>query len=306
MSLGQEAGFRWSLDAWYDKQLTPMLRALDAQHRFDAVIVEYLYMSRALEAFDAGVRRIIDTHDRFANRHRQFTSAGRAYRWFSVTEDDERRGLARADAVIAIQTQEAQAFSTLLRDRVQVETVGHVFDVTPTVERARAPTAIIVASSNPINVAAVNFFNQQVLPKVRHQLADFSVLLAGDVCEHVVDASGAVKLGRVGDLSSAYERAAVAVNPVQSGTGLCIKSLEAMALGIPLVTTDSGARGLEAHTGRAFICVGNEDADAMAKAILRLLQDEAATDTLAREARVAALKFNDAQLASLERVLGAP
>ncbi|MDH3461411.1 MAG: glycosyltransferase [Burkholderiaceae bacterium] len=304
--LGREAGFRWSLDAWYDQQLTPMLRALHEQHRFDAVIVEYLYMSRALEAFDAGVRRIVDTHDRFTNRHRQFTAAAQDYKWFSVTEEDEHRGLARADAVIAIQSQEAQSFSALMKGQVSVETVGHMFDAALVVERTRTPTAVIVASSNPINVTGVNFFAQQVLPKVQRQLADFSVLLAGDVCAHVADVPGTIKLGRVADLLSAYRRAALAVNPVQSGTGLCIKSIEAMALGMPLVTTDSGARGLEAYTGRAFICVGSEDADAMAEAVLELLRNPAGADTMAREARAAALEFNDAQFAALARVLGAP
>lgn len=302
--LGQEAAFRWSLDAWYDEQLTGMLQTLQSTHRFEAVCIEYVFLSRALEAFDGSVRKIIDTHDRFTDRHRMFLGAPERYEWFSVTEADEARGLARADCVVAIQQDEGDAFRRLLPSRVAVETVGHVFDPAVSVERARACNAIVVGSANAINVEAVRYFCGEVMPRVQRRLPAFGLLVAGDVGAHVPDGPGIVKLGRVPDMSQAYRQAALAVNPVRSGTGLCIKTLETMAFGVPLVTTRSGARGLEAFEGSAFVAVGNEDAAAMADALVDLLQHEARADALGRAGRDAALAFNAAQLASLRRVVG--
>ena len=301
--LGLEAGYRWSLDAWYDAQLTPMLRRLQAAHRFDAVCIEYVYLSGALAAFDPSVRKIIDTHDRFTDRHRLAAGTGTRYEWFSLSAADERRGLARADTVIAIQGQEAQAFRAQLPSTVHVETVGHVFDPPAAVERARNQVALLVGADNPMNVEAARYFVDAVLPRVRRREPAFGLLIAGDVGAHVADQCGVRKLGRVGDMASAYRQAAVAVNPVQRGTGFCIKSLEAMALGVPLVTTVSGARGLERYSGRAMITIGNDDTDAMAEAVTGLLHDPARADAMGRAARAAALEFNASQLAALRRVL---
>lgn len=301
--LGHEAGWRWSLDAWYDEQLTPRLAALQAREHFDVVVVEYVYLSRAFEAFGPGVRRVLDTHDRFAERHREFVARRLPYAWFSVTEADERRGLARADAVLAMQPQEREAFERLLGGAARVETVGHLFDPAEPVAPARVPAAIVVASGNVLNVEGVASFVREVLPRVRQAEPRFELRLAGGVCEAIGAAPGLVKLGRVSDLAGAYAAAAVAVNPVRGGTGLAIKSLETLAFGVPLVTTRSGARGLEAWP-QAYVAVDDDDAAAMAEAILALMADPARAARLTAAGRAAARQFHAAQLHGLQRALG--
>ncbi|HSW15179.1 MAG TPA: glycosyltransferase [Solimonas sp.] len=302
--LRSDAGWTWSLDAWFDDRLDDRLRDLQRREAFDVVVVEYVYLSRAALAFPASVRKVIDTHDRFTDRHRLSLRAGRAYGWFSLCAADERRGLSRADVVIAIQHEEAASFEALLAGtRTRVETVGHVFDPDETVDRARTAHALLVGSDNVLNVEGARYFTDQVLPRIRRQEPGFELLVAGDVGRAMADTPGVRKLGRVPAIGAAYAQAAVALNPVRSGTGLCIKTLETMAFGLPLVTTRSGARGLEAWAGRAFSMVPDDDAEAMAAAVCALLRDVAGADAMGRRARTAALEFNDQQLAALRRVL---
>ncbi|POB10200.1 glycosyltransferase family 4 protein [Sulfobacillus sp. hq2] len=51
--------------------------------------------------------------------------------------------------------------------------------------------------------------------------------------------------GRVPDLNSAFETAAVAINPVTTGTGLRTKVLDYISSGVPTVTTTQGVSELE-------------------------------------------------------------
>lgn len=302
--LRSDAGWRWGLDAWYDERLDDRLQTLQQREAFDVVVIEYVYLSRAALAFGAGVRKVIDTHDRFTDRHRLSLQAGASYDWFSLSAADERRGLARADVVLAIQQDEAAAFAQLLAGTTTVvETVGHVFDPDETVARTRAPRALLVGSDNVLNVEGARYFADHVLPHIRSRLPGFELLVAGDVGRAIADALDVHKLGRVPAIAEAYAQAAVALNPVRSGTGLCIKTLETMAFGLPLVTTRSGARGLEAWAGRAFSMVPDDDPRAMADAVCALLGDVAGADAMGRSARIAALEINGEQLAALRRVL---
>lgn len=304
--LGSTWAYVYGVDNWYDSGLTPQLVALHAQHGFDAVFVEYVFMSKALEAFPPGVVKILDTHDRFADRHLHFLHAGKQPEWFSTTPEEECLGLARADVVLAIQDREAVLFAAALQGRARVTTVGHLLDMSQSVLVVDAPRAVFIGSGNSINVDAANAFITSVLPLIRAEIPDFELWLAGDVCLNALDATGVHKLGRVNSVVQTYAQAALAVNPVRMGTGLNIKTMECLAMGVPLVATESGSRGLENLRGRAFLVVQDDDAVGMAVNVIRLLRDKELRMSIVHEALTAASAWNATQLKNLVEVLRLP
>lgn len=305
--MGHASAHVWGVDDWYDPGLTDQLTTLQEQHKFEVVFVEYVFLSKALEAFPAGVVKVIDTHDRFADRHLHYLRAGKQPEWFATTQAGERKGLARADVVVAIQDSEARLFAAAaLPGHPRVMTVGHLLDMSQSVLMANVPRAIFVASANSINVDAANFFIAGVLPLIRNDIQDFEFWLAGDVCQDALEAPGVHKLGRVDSVAQTYAQGALAVNPVRMGTGLNIKTMECLALGVPLIATESGSRGLESLRGRAFLTVADNDVAAMAASVIRVLRDQELRASLVHEALVAARVWNAAQLASLADALHAP
>jgi glycosyltransferase involved in cell wall biosynthesis len=52
-------------------------------------------------------------------------------------------------------------------------------------------------------------------------------------------------LGNQDSLVDTYARAAVVINPVKFGTGLPVKTIEALSYGKPIVATSAGGRDLE-------------------------------------------------------------
>lgn len=306
-ALKVDAAYRWPLDAWYDEACTAALRKLQTAHRFDAVFVEYVFLSKAFEAFGPEVLRVLDTHDRFGLRHRHYLDAGMKPQWFSTTLAEEERGFRRADYVLAIQPTEARDFAARLAGAsARVLQVGHLIDIGEPVTPADRPAAVFVGSGNPLNAMGARYFIERVLPQIRQRRPNAELLLAGSVCDAIADAPGVVKLGFVPDLRDAFAAAGVFVNPVLAGTGVNIKLLDAMAAGMPIVSTTSGARGLDAHSGSAFLVVEDDDAAGFAREVLRLLDDAEEREQLAKRARDAALAWNAVQLSSLDATLRRP
>lgn len=301
--LGFESAHVWTLDSWYPPQLTPLLATLQATHRFDAVVANYVFMTKAFEAFPAPCLRILDTHDKMANRHESYRKAGMKPDWFSTRPAEEERGFRRADVVLAIQDQEAVDFRERLRGSdpmPKVLTVGHLVELPPVVPLSERPSALFVGSHNPINVNALQYFLGKVLPLVRRAVPEFELIAAGPASLRVPDQAGLVKLGYVDDLGSAFRSAMLFVSPILMGTGIAIKLLDAMAFGIPCVCTKSGARGLDQD---AVDVVEDDDPHEFAKRIINLLTDPHRRKTRGVSARAAAERWNKKQLASLSALV---
>ena len=76
----------------------------------------------------------------------------------------------------------------------------------------------------------------------------------------------------VDDAEPLYRQARAFLEPVRGGGGTKVKVLNALARGLPVVTTPDGASGLEAVDGEHLLVAS--DAAATVEAIARLLQDE--------------------------------
>ncbi len=290
----------YDVDAWFDPAIEEPIRQLAVALKPDAVMVEYVYMSKALEWFDPGVLRIIDTHDSMTARHAKLLASGHRPRWFSTTEKEEGRGLRRADVVVAIQDLERAFFERISGRRVV--TVGHLVHVDDTTPAAPgAPRILFIGTNNPSNVDAAQYLLGEILPLVRQRLPDAEVVLVGKICEAVGDAPGCRKLGVVLNLADAYHGARMVVNPVRFGTGLKIKNIEALGYCSPLVTTDVGAEGMEDGIGSAFL-VGN-GAQALADALVAIATEHGLEARLRAGGRAYAETWNRKHALALANLL---
>ena len=260
------------MDAWYNSYIEEVVLKLHTEKPFQIVWVEYVFLSKILERFDFHVRKFIDTHDIFSNRYDLLMRQGLQPEWFSTTIDQEKKGLNRADVVIAIQDSEAEFFRNL--GLSQVVTIGH-FPQWPLhlPRREESNVLLFAASDNSINVKAWDIFVREALPLIKERLPEVRIHVAGKICRRIADSPDYVKLGVVQDLSKVYASSWIAINPGILGTGLNIKSLEPLAFGCPLVTTPHGIRGLDNAEGHGIL-VG-ETYEKFVSHIERLFRDRA-------------------------------
>ena len=232
----------WGLDDWCPASLGEAVAALQARHAFHAVVVNYVWLSRVLEAV-SGPLRVLDTHDLFGDRHMVARRDGLLPSWYFTSTADEARGLARADVVLGIQQEESAELQR--RGAARVMTVGH-----PPGLRFlhQAPGAAVqarfgmLASGNPWNLGAVAALDSA--------LADQSLdwLLAGGILRAPgLRLRSAPRRLAVAEAAEFYAAVDCVLNPMQGGTGLKIKTVEALDFGAPVLGTRDAFAGLGAE-----------------------------------------------------------
>jgi glycosyltransferase involved in cell wall biosynthesis len=125
------------------------------------------------------------------------------------------------------------------------------------------------------NEEAVLAFFHEVWPKLSSDLPELEFVIAGRNPSAAVKAisSDRVKVtGTVDDIRPYYARAAAVVVPLKVGGGTRLKILEAMAAGVPVVSTRLGAEGLEVQD-RKNILLADAPAD-LHKALRLVLSDQ--------------------------------
>jgi polysaccharide biosynthesis protein PslH len=285
------------VDEWFDDHLLPQIKCLHEVENFEVALIVYVFMSKVISVLPKSVRTIIDTNDLMGDRHKTYLNSGLQPQWFSTKPKKEIQALNRANAVIAIQEGEADYFRRHLSS--EVFCVGHI---PPPNSRALPDSwgarLLFVGSANPINIQGLEWFVTSVLPKIRAEMPNCELAIAGPAARERTWPNGVIALGQLESLEKAYAEATVIINPVIFGTGLAVKSIEALGFGKPLVTTTAGARGLGSEFSSALSIVQNENE--FAQSVLRLLQNKAERDELSGNGLAAVHSWRRRQLANLD------
>jgi len=256
-----------------------------------AGIVQYAKLAYLADAFPPGCARILDTHDAQSHRTRVFAAFGKVPS-LAFGMEAERRILSSFDAVLGITTKDCYFFSRQLRLR-NVLYAPHAVQARPAPVAADPRRLVFVGAASEPNVEGLLWFLRQVWPVLRSTSTLSIVGTVGTlVPADLLADERIVRHGVVDDLSGVYERG-IAINPVFFGGGMKIKSLDALAAGCPLVTTEEGARGLEPWEGKAFLVARSRSE--FIGCVLALQNDPAACARLGH----AAIAAVDAHLAPM-------
>ena len=255
----------------------------------DVVIIEYARVAWLLDAcadaLPQGCTTIVDTHDVQHLRQSSFHAEGNVHD-FDITPMEEAVVLGPADAVLAIQGEDARALDELLPGK-RILLVPHPQPVSPQNEPSDDGEVHLgfFGSSMAPNVDAALQLLRELWPRIKAECRNARLHVFGGVCDALKaepEVKDVVMHGFVTDLASAYASLHVVLNPVTYGGGLKIKSVEALGYAKPLVTTAVGAQGLEAGAGQAFV-LSRDDED-FVSAVLHLLRDAQARRQLAEGA----------------------
>lgn len=139
--------------------------------------------------------------------------------------------------------------------------------------------------------------NNDAARYVSHRLAsalpEVAFALIGGCCSKLASEvlpPNVMALGQLDEKQKLHwmQAADLAVNPLAAGSGTSIKMFDFMAAGLPVVTTEIGARGI-AHVGKAPFVVAT--LDNFAHAVAGLLRNESAREEYALHARQTVEQF---------------
>ena len=170
----------------------------------------------------------------------------------------------------------------------------------------RCNLMFVAGFAHPPNIDAAFWFVENVLPIIRKRKPDISLDLVGsNPTEAILELrSDHVRVtGFVTDeeLARRYALARVVVAPLRFGAGVKGKVLEAMAYGVPCVTTPIGAQGLR-DCDALLVC---DDPEVYARAVLDLIESDTLWAEHSRRSRdyVSQHFTADAQWRELEKAI---
>jgi hypothetical protein len=298
--LKDRRALNFPIDYLYNPLLDDFIKKTFRNLRFDAVMVEYVWMSKALENFSSNVLKIIDTNDVCGNRTEKFINKGlKPDGFFSTSEEQEAKGLGRADIVIAIQEDDEKYFKTLTDKKTA--TVGHIVDIYEQKKWRGGKNIIFVGCMNSANFHGMNHFIGKIWPKVLNKFPDSKLIIAGNISKFIKEnVSSVIKLGEIKNIKEAYDMADIAISPIFAGTGLKIKNIEALGYGKPLLTTVYGAVGLDDKGNTSFLVCKTDDE--FTENIEKLFTDEDFFNGLAANASAFAIRYNLKNFEALRKI----
>jgi glycosyltransferase involved in cell wall biosynthesis len=258
-----------------------------AQARPELVQIEFTTMAQyARLARATGAAVVCTAHNagflaqmRRARRERDPRRAARRWAGALSLWAYERRALRVCDLVVAHSPADAAALRrwlpgvpvVYLPSGVDLEERPVLFD-----PRAADEVLFVGSFQHPPNVDGACWLAREVWPLVRAARPTARLTLAGRGPGPGVRALAAFDVrvpGTLDDLRPLYAQASLLAAPIFWGGGVRVKILDALAHGLPLVTTPAAAEGIPLRDGESALFA--ETPSAFAAAVLQLLDDAA-------------------------------
>ena len=285
-----QAGACWS------RQLAATLERLMATGAFDVAHVEHLRAGYVVQQLAGRLPVVFDAVDSLTLLHERTRRSSHSVRQRAIarvelphTRRFEVRLAGLADRVCVTSADDVAAFEQIGAPDVAVVPNGVDTEYFRPPGRVAGEPWIVFSGkmSYHANVTAALRFAREIFPLVRRRVPRARLRIVGSSPAPEVRAlardPAIVVTGYLKDLRAAVGTASVAVCPVAVKVGVQNKILEAMALGLPVVSTSLGAIGLQAEPGRELLLADTDEA--FAEQVCDLLEQPRLRASLARAGR---------------------
>ncbi len=228
-----------------------------SKNNFNNIIIEYIRLDYLINDLHSKYTTIIDTHDLMSLRTEAYAKNNDKF-FIEITREEELKILAKYDFILAIQQNEYTIIKNHIPDKALL--VPHAVKLLQKrVVNREVKNFIFI--SGPANVKFIKWFIDEVWSFFATK-TNLKLHIHGSVCQQLSKYSkykGVILHGYANDLQKIYNEADVVINPILYGGGLKIKNVEALANGLPLITTTEGANGLEDGINQSFLLANTTD-----------------------------------------------
>jgi len=280
---------------YYSNRMKGKLKVLMSDNKFDAVYAHLFRMAPYAQNLK-NVTRVLDLCDAVSQHLKRTVKFKRSLlwpvyllEWWKVNRY-EKSIIKKFDKVMMISGQDKEAVVNgcahnieIIQNGVDYEYFQPVLSDNHRIKRI----AFLGYLSTFYNLDAVLYFYYKILPIVKRQIPDvkFSVIGANcpDKLRRLEKVNGVEIVDEPYDIRPFLDRSSVFVCPLRVGSGLQNKILEAMAMGLPVVTTNIGYAGIKARNTSGIIV--EDEPEEFAQRVIELLLEERLRGEFSQKAR---------------------
>jgi len=276
---------------FHSRKMEAKIQELITLHNYDAVHVQHLRMAQYWEFYN-DIPRILDLPDAFSLYWKRRIAASKGlFRIFNSIEQkrvfDYEKILDKYDLSLVCSSED-QAYLQRERGIKNIEVLPNGVDVSTFSSQGHnyGLDRTILFTGNmdyAPNVDAVQYFVLDIFPVIRKEIPDAAFIIAGQrPVKKVLElaGNGVTVTGFVKDLKEMYAQASIVVAPLRFGAGTQNKVLEAMAMGVPVVSHNVGFGGLNIGSGEGVV-LAPETAQ-FARECISLLRSAAQRETIGK------------------------
>jgi len=273
----------------YSKKMEQKVSEMVSTENYDVVISEFTMMAQYLyknKVIPKTTKKVMSVHECYTvarlkiMKKKPFSwDAVKAFFYYIRLRPYEFKMYTDADLVLAL-TPEGREELLHYNKKLPVKIVPHGVDVdffNPEKRKSEKNAIMFLGNfGHKPNVDAVIYFYHEILPLIKKKISDVKFYIVGQKppkeIQKYAKKDKVIVTGFVESVKPYFDKSMVSVIPVRLGGGFRGKSLEAMASGVPVVSTSLGVQGVKGKDGEQFLLA--ETSQEFADKICLLLTDE--------------------------------
>lgn len=290
---------------FFDRRYQRALRELLRREHYDFIWVNFLNMATYLESEFRFVRGtsilLLDQHNVDEEYWRSFLNPrvplpNRLMAGWELVKARrlQTRLFPKFDALISVSVEDVESTAKYVDEKKKLWLAPNGVDIgffmpNPS-ERGIGDRLVLIFGGSMdahMNQDAALWFAHEILPRVAEEIPTTTFWIIGRNPPRKIqglESDRRIKVsGTVPDVRDYYSQADLFVIPLRMGGGTKLKTLEAMAMAIPIVSTNEGVRGLEASPGVHYEL--GDTAATMASMVIQLARDPQRGKRMGRNAR---------------------
>jgi len=292
-----------SVGIWRNREMKEQLRKILSRIEFEGVFIFDLKMAPYLDYFKGNIKTYIDLDISYSRYYLLINSFLKGPRRFLYRLEQRRmkqyeeKNIEAADGCFIASDVDRNSFPEHFRKNIRI--LPNVIDVDDYTffPRTTPDSGKILFSgrfSYAPNVDGAVFFRREIFPYIERHSRSASFWIVGanpskDIMK-LHDNKRVFVTGYVENMKTYLHQSDVFVCPLRFGGGTRLKILEAMAAGLPVVTTSPGCEGLKVKNG-THLFIENDPAS-FARRVIEILEGRIDVLEMCRNARNFVQRFH--------------
>lgn len=299
-------GKSYNIERFRHQQMHEAIDQLLQTEHFDLIQLESLFVAPYIEQLKTyGIPIVLRQHNAeyeiWERKTEEVHNPLKKLLFRKLAKDikrEERRALLKVDAVVAITAKDRTSFQEMgCKAPMHVYPAGIEADGYEEMPIAKRNVLYHLGSMEwEPNRSGLWWFVKNVWPLLTAEIPDIEMRMAGKRMNDYFPKKtydGIENLGEVELASDVIESSGICIVPIQSGSGLRIKILEAMVAGRAVVSTPIGVQGLDLDAEKHFLLAKSADDF---KDQIKRLQDPVFFNKITSSAKEACTKRYDASV----------